>query len=105
MLAVQCELADSMVAVVDTPDRVIRGDVNAVRPDEISLAPRLDELAVAVEDDNRVLTPVEHVHVILAVRRYRDDFSITPASRQLFPFRKGFVAELAAADDDAISAW
>src|SRR5438876_7617116 len=101
MLTVQREFTNGMVAVVDTPDRVIHGDVDAVRPDEIAFAPRFDELPVAVEDDDRMFAAIEGVHVVLAVRGHGDDLAKAPAGRQLFPLRRGFVTELAGADDDA----
>ena len=66
-LAVERALADRVVAVVGQPDRVVRRHVDAVRPHEDALAPRPQEIAVAIEHAHRVLAAIEGVDVVVLV--------------------------------------
>ena len=82
-LAVVRELEDRVAEVVDDPDvlvGIVRAHVNGVRPREhrVPLRPVLDDVAVAVEDEDAVLparVDAEHAALLLPgfqpVRRHR----------------------------------
>src|SRR6185295_7031551 len=71
--------------IVGQPHHVVGVDGDAVRAADHALAPRAQEVAVAVEDDDRVLAPVEHERSILLVHRHARHLVIGPAVRQLAP--------------------
>ena len=85
-LAVEGALANRVVAVVGQPERVVRRHVHAVRPHEDALAPRAQEIAVAVEHAHRVLAAVEGVNIVVLVDADRSDVGVEfHARRQLRP--------------------
>src|ERR1700740_3583467 len=69
--AIERAMAHRMVAVVRQPDRVVGRDMHAVRlamrPRKDALAPGAQQVAVPVEDRNRIVAAIEGVDVILAV--------------------------------------
>src|ERR1700758_3069329 len=79
-------MANRVVAVVGQPDRIVRRHVDAMRPHEDALAPRAQEIAVAVEHTHRVLAAVEGVDVVFLVDADRGDVGVElHAGRQLSP--------------------
>jgi hypothetical protein len=52
---------------------------------EHALAPGAQEVAVAIEDNHRMLAAVEDIHVILGVHRDASHIDELPARRELFP--------------------
>ena len=92
--AVQCAFAHRVVAVVRTKHRPVRRHRDPVRSWEYALAPGLDEIAVLVEHDHRVLAPVERVHVVVIVTTDRRYFLERETGRQLSPAFLYFVNKL-----------
>src|SRR5437016_11312560 len=66
----------------------------------LALAPRAQELAVAVEHHHRVLAAIEHVDVVPSVDTDRADFLERPALGEPRPVLDDAVPVLAAPDDD-----
>ena len=98
-LAVGGELEELAVMLVGEPDVVVLVDADRVRKLEHPGAPRADELAVAVEDHDRMLgVAVEAEHPVLQVDRDRAGPDLDTVGGTL-PFRIGLVPVLAAADD------
>ena len=60
-------MAHRVVAVVGQPDRVVRRDMDAVRPGEDPLAPGAQQIAVVVEHRDRMVAAVEGVDIVLPV--------------------------------------
>src|SRR6266581_2399199 len=54
--------ADGMVSIIGTIQRVVRGDMEAMRVSKKTMAPRAQYVAFAVEHDDRVLAPGEEEH-------------------------------------------
>src|ERR1700687_2679717 len=65
--AVERDLAHEMPAIVGEKHRVVGGDMDAVRPRVSALAPRAQEVALAVEDHHRMHATIEDIDVIVAV--------------------------------------
>src|SRR6266850_1217047 len=84
-LPLRRELPDRVVQVVGEPDAAVGPDVDAVGAADQSLAPRAQELAVPVEDDHRVLTPVEDPDVVTGVDGDARRFHEGPALGQAAP--------------------
>src|SRR6185436_6463710 len=78
-LAVERALAHRVIAVVGAIERVVGPHVHAVGATEYALAPRLEEVAVAVEHAHRMFAAVEHIDAILAVDADRADVAEFPA--------------------------
>jgi hypothetical protein len=98
LLAVVGEDVDRLHVVVDDPDallRIVGADVDRVRPAHqlVPLLPRLDDVALAVEDDEAVL-PVR-IDAELAIRRALDPDVIVFA----FPRRQPLPRVLVGAAD------
>ena len=72
-LAVERAFAHEMAAIIREVDRVVGPHVDAVGAGILPLAPGAQEVAVAVEDDDRVLAAVEDVDVIVLVDADRAD--------------------------------
>ena len=98
-LAVERALAHGVVAVVGAIDGVVWPHVDAVRAMESALAPRFDEVALAVEHDHRVLAAVEDVDAVLAVDADGSRIAELPTIRQLGPILGRLVGELSLAQD------
>ena len=78
-------LAHGVVAVVGAVEIVVGVDVHAVRALEQALAPRAQEIALAIEHDHRVLAAIEDVDPILAVHADRRHVLEIPARRAASP--------------------
>ena len=99
-LAVERALPDGVVAVVRTVQGVVRPGSDPVSTAEHTLSPRLDEVAVLVEDDHRVVAPAEDVHVVLGVGDDARHFPPADPGRRLLPADNHFVRELPASEFD-----
>src|SRR5215470_421871 len=67
-LAVQGKFLHCVDAIIHTVDHIIRADMDAVRTGaEHALAPGAQEVAVAIEDNYRMLAAIEDVYVVLRV--------------------------------------
>ena len=93
-LAVQRALPDGVVAVVRAVQGVVRPGGDPVSTAENSFSPRLDEIAVLVEDDHRVVAPAEDVHVVLGVSHDAGHLPPADSGRRLLPAYNHFVREL-----------
>jgi hypothetical protein len=98
-LTVQSDLADEMAAIVREEHRVVWRHVDAMGSRILPLAPRLQKIALSIEDDHRVLAAVEDVNVVVAVDADPANFLERPAVGQFCPFGNGAVFELAGSDD------
>src|SRR5262249_10366982 len=67
------------------PHHAIGVDGDAVRPPHLALAPRAEERAVTIEDDDRVLATGEAEDVVLRVHRHSCHLDEAPAVRELAP--------------------
>ena len=85
---VQRELANGMVGCVDAVERLVRPDGSAVSAREDALAPRVDDGAIAVEDDHGMLAAVEHVDVVVCVNGNRRGLLVRPAPPADLPNRR-----------------
>src|SRR5262249_45187412 len=84
--AFRTELQHEMIRYVDAPDVALGIDADAVRAlDQAVVAPALDEIAVAIEFDDRMRAAVEYPDVVLLVDRHAGGFAQIPAFRQLGP--------------------
>ena len=93
-LPVRGELTDGVVAVVGEPHRVVGRDCDPVGPDRHPLAPRPEESAVAVEDDNGVSAPIVDVDVVVPVDGDRGGLDEGPALGESPPALDHGVARL-----------
>ena len=84
-LPVQSTFSDRVVAIVGTINSIIRSHGDAVGPGEHSLAPGAEKVALAIEHDHRVLSPVEGVNVILGVGADGGNFFEAPSIRESAP--------------------
>src|SRR5687767_3475201 len=67
---VRRELADGVLEIIDTIDRVVRTDRNAVgAPTESAAAPGRDEGAIALVDEHLVLFPRVKINAVARVDR------------------------------------
>src|SRR5581483_1796505 len=64
---------------------------DAVGSPELTLAPRSKEVAVAIKDDDRMLTAVEHVHVIARIDGHPGHLAEAPAGGQIAPVRQRLI--------------
>src|SRR4029079_9826922 len=88
-----------MAGIVGQVERVVDIDVDAVRARKLALAPRAQEIAFAIEHDDRMLAAVERVDAVLAVDRDRRDVLELPAFGKLCPVLDDSIAVLAAPQD------
>ena len=92
--AVEGELADGVHAVVGAPDVAVGADgepVGAVAED--ALAPGAQEVAVTVEDHDRVRAAGERVDIVLGIDGNAGDLDEGVAWRELRPAFDWFVGE------------
>ncbi len=94
-------MPDGVVTVVGEPQGVVGRHVDPVGAMEDALAPRAQEVALAVEDHHRVRAAVEGVDAILRVDPDRGHVGVElAAGRHLRPRVVDLVAIGAAAEDD-----
>src|SRR5580692_12984 len=97
--AVQGDLADEMAAIVREEHRIVWRHVDAVGSRILPLTPRPQKVALAIEDDHRVLTAVEHVNVVVAIDADPANLLEGPAVGQFCPLGNDAVSELTGSDD------
>ena len=100
-LAAQRAFAHGVVAVIGAVQGLVRADMQPVRPVEQVFAPRIQQIAVAVEHHHRVLAAIEDIDPVLRVDRDRRDILEGPALRQFRPVGLHPVCVSAIADDAA----
>src|SRR5215472_6889564 len=100
--AVERATAHRMVAIVRQPDRVVEGDMHAVRlamgPGKDAFAPGAQQIARVVEYRNRMVAAIEGVDVILAVDPDRGAIAEHDLVRDLRPALLDLERPLAAAE-------
>src|SRR6266852_2371667 len=97
-LAVERAVPHRVVAVIGQPDRVVRRDMDAMRPAEHAFAPGAQEIAGFVEDRDRVVAAVEGVDIVMAVDADRGAIAEHDVVRDLRPILLDLEAPLAAAE-------
>src|SRR5215472_1606551 len=98
-LAVGRGFAHEMAAVVGKVERIVGPHMDAMRPRVLAFAPGAQEIAVAVEYDDRVLAARERIDIVLAVDPDRGDLLERPAVRELRPILDDAILKVAGADD------
>src|SRR6266542_4724564 len=83
--AVRRELAHGVLEIVRQPHHSIGIDRDAVRSAHLSLAPRAQERAVPIEDDDGMLAPREAEDIVPGVHRHARDLDEVPAVGQRAP--------------------
>src|SRR5262249_31802155 len=78
---------------------VVWRHMDAVRARILPLAPRPQEIALSIEDDHRVLPPVEDVNVVAAIDANPANLLKGPAVGEFCPLGNDAVFELAGSDD------
>jgi len=63
-----------MSAIVGQVDRIVWAHMDAVRPNVLTLAPGTQKIAVAVEDDDRVLAARKAIDIVLSIDADRRHF-------------------------------
>src|SRR4051812_45420001 len=89
-----------MAAVIGQIDRIVRPHMNAVRPRILALAPRAQEVALAIEYHDRVFPAVENIDVVVGADPDRPDLLEGPPVRQLRPILYDAVFEIAGANNN-----
>src|ERR1700679_1657934 len=87
-----------MVEIVGAVDAVVGPDVQAVRPDENSLAPGELELSVGGQHHHRMFGPGEQVDLVARIRGHAGHFAELPAGGQPRPVELRYVSEPGGAD-------
>src|SRR5437879_3614172 len=88
-----------MESIVHAVDGIVGTSMDAVRPlAEQTLAERSQDVALAIEDDDGMFTPVEDVDVVLAVHRDAGDVDERPSVRELLPAFHRFEQQVATAE-------
>src|SRR5215475_6122208 len=96
-LALRGELADRVVAVISTVDGVVRADMDGMGPaGEEPFTPRTQEIALTIENDNRMLAACDQVDIVLGVDIDPRHFDIAPALWELAPVLHRFICIRAA---------
>ena len=99
--SIERALAHRVIAVVGEKNRVVGADGRAVRALENPVAPGAQKIAIAVEDDHRMLAAGKTVNLILLIDRHRGNFVKRPFVGQLAPAFDHFVTIIAASEYDA----
>ena len=73
-LAIERTFAHKMSAIVRQLDRIVWTHMDAMRPNVLTLAPRTQKIAIAVEDDDWVLTAREAIDIVLSIDADRRHF-------------------------------
>src|SRR5712691_3786501 len=66
-------LSHGVIQIIDAPDRVVRPNRDAMRPNELLLAPREQKSSLAIENRHRMIASTEHKDAIARVRRHGRD--------------------------------
>ncbi len=77
-LPVERALAHRVIAIVGEVDRVVRREVQPMRMLEDALAPGAQDIAVAVENDHRMVAAVKRIDIVVAIDAYRGDIVQAP---------------------------
>ena len=91
-------LVDRVALVVDEEDAVVGADEDPVRAHEGAGAPRVDEPAFLVEDDERMRAAAEDEHALAGIDRDADHLGEGPAGREALPALHDLVFEPVTAD-------
>src|SRR5438445_10972204 len=81
-----------MITVIRQVDRLIGTHGRAVSALECALPPRAEEVAIAIEDDDRVLSARKGIDLIFLIQNHRRHFPKRPAVRKLAPAFDNFIA-------------
>ena len=97
-LALRVELIDRVLRVLDQVAEAVRADVDAVGPlGEHALSPGFQKVAIPVEDDHGMPSPIEEVHVVRGVHGHTGYIHQGPAFRELLPTLHGLENQVSAA--------
>jgi hypothetical protein len=88
-----------MAAIVREEHRIVWRHVDAVGSRILPLTPRPQKIALAIENDHRVLTAVEDIDVVVAIDANPANLLERPAVGQFCPVGNDAVLELAGSDD------
>jgi hypothetical protein len=88
-----------MAAIVGQEHCVVGSHMDVVGPRILAFAPGMQEIALAAEDDHRVLAAIEDIDVVVAVDPDPADLFEGPAIGQFRPVGTDAVSELATSDD------
>ena len=85
-----------MLVVVDGVNEIVRAGVNAVGAAvELAFAEGTHEVAVFVQDDDRVLAAIEDIDVVTRIDGHARDYDERPAVVQLGKILERFVLKVA----------
>src|SRR5882672_2553516 len=93
--ALERKLADGVITGVGAVDHVVVADMQPVRLIEYAVPPRAQEPSIAIEDDQRMSTAMEHIHSISSVYRDGCDIAQRPPIRQFAPIAGYLIDEFA----------
>src|SRR5215510_12231980 len=100
-LALRGELADRVVAIISTVDGVVRAKVDGMGPARKEpFTPRTQEIALTIENDNRMLAACNQVNIVLGVDIDSCHFDIAPAFWELAPVLHRFIGIRTATEHD-----
>ena len=92
-LAVERALPNRVVAVIGQPDGFVGRHEDAVRAHKDALAPRAQEVAVAIEHAHRMLAAIEGIDIVVRVDADRRDIGVEfHAGRKFRPIVADLVA-------------
>src|SRR5216684_3309129 len=92
--ALKRKLADGVITGVGAVDHVV-ADVQPVRLIEYVVPPGAQEPSVAIKDNQRMSTAMEHIHPISSVYRDGCDIAQCPPIRQFAPIVGDLIDEFA----------
>jgi hypothetical protein len=96
--AVERAFAHRVIAVVGQPDRIVRAHMDAVGPVEHPFAPGAQQIALGIEDRDRMLAAIEGVDPVLAVDADRRTVTQRDFLRHLRPILVDLEGVLAASE-------
>src|SRR5215469_2928591 len=73
--------------------------MDAVRPRILALTPRAEKIALAIEDNHRMLAAIEHIDIVVSIDPDPANLLERPALWQFRPFSNDAVPELATSDN------
>ena len=79
LTVVEPAFAHERAAIVGQVDRIVGAHMDAVGAGILTLAPRAQKLAGAVEHHHRVLAAIEHIDIVVGVGADRADLLERPA--------------------------